>query len=278
VLDLADPSVIRGVARRFGVRYLRRWGQNFLADRQELERLVEALQLAPEDRVVEVGPGLGALTVELAERARAVVGVEIDPAAVKALALSLRDRSNVRIVEANILRTAVGELLPAPYRVIGNIPYNLTGALFVHLLEQPTPPSRIDLVVQQEVAERVVAPPGGWSLATLGVRVYGTPELVLRVPRTAFLPQPKVDSALVRIVPDAEPALPRAQLPSFFEFVTPFFQARRKQLPFVLGRKLAISGAEARTRLSVIGIDPARRAETLTLEEWRRLFENVCAN
>ncbi len=266
------------MARRFGVRYLRRWGQNFLADRPQLDRLVEALQLSAEDRVVEVGPGLGALTIELAERARAVVGVEIDPAAVKALALSLRDRSNVRIIEANILRTAVSELLSAPYRVIGNIPYNLTGALFTHLLEQPTSPARIDLLVQQEVAERLVAPPGGWSLATIGVRVYGAPELVLRVPRTAFVPQPKVDSALVRIVPDAEPALPRAQLPSFFEFVTPFFQARRKQLPFVFARKLGISGAEARARLSVIGIDPARRAETLTLEEWRRLFENVRAN
>jgi 16S rRNA (adenine1518-N6/adenine1519-N6)-dimethyltransferase len=115
-------------------------------------------------------------------------------------------------------------------------------------------------------------------MATLGVRVYGTPELVLRVPRTAFLPQPKVDSALVRIIPDAEPALPRSDLPSFFDFVTPFFQARRKQLPFVLGRKLGIGGAEARARLSVIGIDSARRAETLTLEEWRRLFENVRAN
>ena len=206
------------------------------------------------------------------------MGVEIDPAAVKALALSLRHRSNVRIVEGSILRTAVGELLPAPYRVIGNIPYNLTGALFVHLLEQPTPPARIDLLIQQEVAERLVAPPGGWSMATLGVRVYGLPELVLRVPRTAFLPQPKVDSALVRIIPDAEPALPRSALPSFFDFVTPFFQARRKQLPFVLGRKLSISGAEARTRLGVIGIDPARRAETLTLEEWRRLFENARAN
>jgi 16S rRNA (adenine1518-N6/adenine1519-N6)-dimethyltransferase len=227
------------VARRFGVRYLRRWGQNFLADRQQLERLVDALQVSPEDRVVEVGPGLGALTVELAERARAVVGVEIDPAAVKALALSVRDRSNLRIVEGNILRTAVGELLPAPYRVIGNIPYNLTGALFVHLLEQPTSPARIDLLVQQEVAERLVAPPGGWSMAT---------------------------------------AVPRSDLPSFFDFVTPFFQARRKQLPFVLGRKLGIGGAEARARLDVIGIDPARRAETLTLEEWRRLFENVRAN
>jgi 16S rRNA (adenine1518-N6/adenine1519-N6)-dimethyltransferase len=262
------------VARRFGVRYLRRWGQNFLADRPQLERLVEALQLSAEDRVVEVGPGLGALTVELAERARAVVGVEIDPAAVKALVLTLRGRSNVRIIEANILRTAVSELLPAPYRVIGNIPYNLTGALFTHLLEQPAPPARIDLLVQQEVAERLVAPPGGWSLATLGVRVYGTPELVLRVPRSAFLPEPKVDSALVRIVPDAQPALPRDQLPAFFAFVTPFFQARRKQLAYVFGRKLGISGAEARAQLSVIGIDPARRAETLTLEEWRRLFLN----
>jgi 16S rRNA (adenine1518-N6/adenine1519-N6)-dimethyltransferase len=256
------------------VRYLKRWGQNFLADRPQLDRLVEALELSPEDQVVEVGPGLGALTVELAGRSRAVVGVEIDPAAVKALALSLRDRSNVRILNGDILRTAVDELLPAPYRVIGNIPYNLTGALFVHLLEQSTPPARIDLLVQQEVAERLVAPAGGWSLATLGVRVYGTPELVLRVPRSAFVPQPKVDSALVRIAPDVEPALPRQDLPSFFDFVTPFFQARRKQLSFAFGRKLGVSGAEARARLTVIGIDPTRRAETLSLEEWRRLFLN----
>ena len=270
--------MIRGVARRFGVRYQRRWGQNFLADRRQLSRLVDALELASTDQVVEVGPGLGALTVELSARARAVVGVEIDPACTKALALTLRNRSNVTIIQADILRTPVDELLPSPYRVAGNIPYNLTGALFVHLLEQPQAPARIDLLVQREVAERLVAPPGGWSLATLGVRVYGRPELVLRVPRAAFLPQPRVDSALVRITPDAEPAVPRADLASFFQFVTPFFQARRKQLPFVLGRRRGTSGAEARARLAVIGIDPARRAETLTLEEWRRLFENERGN
>jgi len=266
--------VIRGVARRFGVRYLRRWGQNFLADRTQLDRIVEALEIAPTDRIVEVGPGLGALTVELASRARAVAGVEIDPACVKALGLTLRDRSNVRIIEADILRTAVSELLPSPYRVVGNIPYNLTGALFVHLLEQPLPPARIDLLVQKEVAERLVAPPGDWSLATLGVRVYGRPELTVRVPRSAFLPLPRVDSALVRITPDPEPAIPRADLATFFQFVTPFFQARRKQLTFALGRRRGTTGTEARARLSVIGIDPARRAETLTLEEWRRLFAN----
>ena len=266
--------MIRGVARRFGVRYLRRWGQNFLADRAQLDRIVEALEIAPTDRIVEVGPGLGALTVELASRARAVAGVEIDPACVKALGLALRDRSNVRIIEGDILRTAVSELLPPPYRVAGNIPYNLTGALFVHLLEQPRPPARIDLLVQKEVAERLVAPPGDWSLATLGVRVYGRPELTVRVPRTAFLPRPRVDSALVRITPDPEPAIPRADLATFFQFVTPFFQARRKQLTFALGRRRGTTGTEARARLSVIGIDPARRAETLTLGEWRRLFEN----
>jgi 16S rRNA (adenine1518-N6/adenine1519-N6)-dimethyltransferase len=266
--------VIRGVARRFRVRYVRRWGQNFLADRAQLDRIVEALEIAPTDRIVEVGPGLGALTVELAIRARAVAGVEIDPACVNALGLALRDRSNVRIIEGDILRTAVSELLPSPYRVAGNIPYNLTGALFVHLLEQPRPPARIDLLVQKEVAERLVAPPGDWSLATLGVRVYGRPELTVRVPRSAFLPLPRVDSALVRITPDPEPAIPRADLATFFQFVTPFFQARRKQLTFALGRRRGTSGTEARARLSVIGIDPARRAETLTLEEWRRLFEN----
>jgi len=235
---------------------------------------VEALELATGDRVVEVGPGLGVLTIELARRTSTVVGVEIDPACVRALALTLKGIDNVRVIEADILRTSVGDLLRPPYRVAGNIPYYLTGALIQHLLEQPDAPGRIDLVVQKEVAERLVAPPGGWSLATIGVRIYGRPELVLMVPKRAFLPQPRVDSALIRIVPFPQPALPRAELASFFQFVTPFFQARRKQLPFVLARRYGVSGAEARARLGVIGIDPTRRPETLSLEEWRRLFES----
>jgi 16S rRNA (adenine1518-N6/adenine1519-N6)-dimethyltransferase len=256
------------------VRFRRRWGQNFLADRTQLERIVESLELATGDQVVEVGAGLGTLTIELARRSAAVAAVEIDPACLKALRFTLRRVANVQVVDGDILRLEVSTLLPPPYRVAGNIPYNLTGALFVHLLEQPQAPARIDLLVQQEVAERIAAPPGAWSLATLGVRVYGQPELILRVPRSAFLPPPEVDAAVIRIIPDAAPALPREALPSFFRFVTPFFQARRKQLPFVLSRRQRVTGVEARRRLSVIGIDPSRRAETLTLEEWRRLFES----
>ena len=265
--------MVRGVMRRFQVRFQRRWGQNFLADRSTLERLVEKLELAAGERVLEVGPGLGVLTVELARRVAAVTGVEIDPACVRALHLTTRDFDNVRIVEGDILRTPVGQLLESPYRVVGNIPYNLTGALIVHLLEQPRTASRIDLVVQKEVAERLAAPAGNWSLATIGVRVYGIPELLMTIPKAAFVPPPEVGSALLRIVPDPAPALPPMELPAFFRFVTPFFQARRKQLAFAMARGLCVTNAEARRRLAVIGIDPARRAETLGLEEWKQLFE-----
>lgn len=203
-----------------------------------------------------------------------MAAVEIDPACVRALGLTLRRYPNIQVVEGNILELPVATLVPPPYRVAGNIPYSLTGALFVQLLEQTPPPDRIDLLVQEEVAQRIVAPPGGWSLATIGVRVYGEAQILLRVPRTAFLPPPRVDSALLRIVPAAEPPIPRADLPSFFRFVTPFFQARRKQLPFVLARQRHVTRAEARARLAVIGIDPIRRPETLTLVEWRQVFES----
>jgi 16S rRNA (adenine1518-N6/adenine1519-N6)-dimethyltransferase len=277
-LDLADPSVIRGVTRRFQIRFQRRWGQNFLADREQLDRLVAALDVDTPDRIVEVGSGLGVLTAELAAHAAEVVGIEIDPACVRALQLTMRELANVRIIEGDVLRLPVGELTGAPYRVVGNIPYSLTGALMVHLLEQAVTARRIDLVVQREVAQRLAAPAGAWSLATLGVRVYGTPELVLSLPREAFLPQPRVASALLRIVPDPTPAFPPDQLAAFFAFVTPFFQARRKQLAFVMARGLHVANAPARARLAAIDIDPARRAETLSLEEWKRLFATERAN
>ncbi len=225
-----------------------------------------------DDRVVEIGPGLGVLTIELASRTAGVTAVEIDPACVRALAFTLRGLSSVRIVEGDILRQTVAALVTPPYRVVGNIPYSLTGALFPHLLEQPALPRRIDLVLQREVAERLAAPPGAWSLATLGVRVYGHPQLVLTIPRQAFYPQPKVESALLRIVPAEHPALPRSELPAFFRFARPFFQARRKQLPYFMVRGLGIENAEARTRLAALGMQPTRRAETLSLEEWGRLF------
>lgn len=260
------------MARRFGVRFQRRLGQHFLADRGQLERIVEDLELEADDRMIEVGAGLGVLTAEMAASVDHVTAVEIDPACISALRFTLRRHANVRIVEGDILAQDVSALEAGRYRVVGNIPYYLTGALAVHLLDQPRPPARIDLLVQREVAERLSAPPGGWSLATLGVRVYGRPELRLFVPAQAFLPPPRVGSALLRIVPDPEPALPRSQLRAFFAFARPFFQARRKQLVQVASQTMGADKATARKRLQSLGIDPSRRPETLDLEEWKRLF------
>ena len=276
-LDLASPGTIRAVARRFGIQFERKWGQNFLADRATLDRLVKALELTASDRVLEIGPGLGVLTRELATRTSEVVAVEIDPACVRALGLTLRGL-DVRIIQADILKVAPGEVMPRPYRVVGNIPYNLTGALLVQLLADPAAPDLIDLLLQREVAERLAAPPGAWSMATLAVRVYGQPELKFSVPREAFYPTPRVASSLLRIVPQANPAIPRDDLADFFTMARAFFQARRKQLPYALARGLGSSGVEAKERLRVIGIDPARRAETLTLDEWRRLFDSERGN
>jgi 16S rRNA (adenine1518-N6/adenine1519-N6)-dimethyltransferase len=270
--DLAAPSTIRGVARRFGVQFRRRWGQNFFADRGQLDRLVEALAVQPTDHIIEIGPGLGVLTRELASRAATVVGVEIDPACVRALGLTLRGLPNVSIIEGDILVQPIAQLSPRPYRVVGNIPYNLTGALLGHVLELADTPLQIDLVVQKEVAQRIAAAPGDWSLATLGVRAYGRADLMLTIPKEAFFPVPQVASALLRIVPEPAPLIPRQDLPAFFQFARPFFQARRKQLPYVLTRRLGLSSAAARELLSQLGIDPSRRPETLTLDEWRRLF------
>jgi 16S rRNA (adenine1518-N6/adenine1519-N6)-dimethyltransferase len=277
-LDLASPGTIRAVARRFGVRFERKWGQNFLADRHYLDRLVSELDLVAGDRVLEIGPGLGVLTRELALRTSSVAGIEIDPACVRALELTLQGLANVRIIQADVLKLAPGEVMGRPYRVVGNIAYNLTGPLLVQLLADPAAPDRIDLLLQREVAERLASPPGAWSLATLAVRVYGEPELELTVPREAFYPVPRVASSLLRIAPQPDPAIPRGDLADFFTMARAFFQARRKQLPYALARGLGLTGAEAKERLRVIGIDPARRAETLTLDEWRRLFDSERGN
>jgi 16S rRNA (adenine1518-N6/adenine1519-N6)-dimethyltransferase len=184
----------------------------------------------------------------------------------------------VRIVEADALSQPVSRLLDPPYRVAGNIPYNLTGALLVHLLEQVPPPRRIDVVVQREVALRVAAPPGSWSLATLAVRVYGRAEVALTIPREAFYPAPEVASALLRIIPQAEPALPRERLQAFFAFARPFFQSRRKQLANTLAQVAGVDKAQARERLRLCGIDPRRRPETLDLAEWGELFRRQGPN
>lgn len=245
-------------------------GQSFLADERFLEVILKAADLSADDTVLEIGPGLGILTFALAKQAGRVVAVEIEPKLVAYLRERLAGLPNVEIIEGDILRLVPAILPLSPYKVVANIPYSITSALLRSLLEAPWPPVRLVLMVQREVAQRILAGPGEMSLLAVAVQCYGEPRLVATVPASAFYPVPKVDSAILRIDVLPVPHLP-VDRQAFFRIVSAGFSQRRKQLKNALAHGLALPSQEVVSALRAAGIDERRRAETLTLEEWGHL-------
>ena len=247
-------------------------GQHFLSDRRILERIVDALEPGPDETVVEIGPGRGTLTEVLRERAGRVVAVEYD----RALAALLKDRyagSNVSIVEADVLSVDMYEAAGGPFILVGNVPYYITTPILFHALRRPRA-RRSVFLVQKEVAERMAAPPGDKTYGALSVNVQALArvEIVMRVAPGAFSPPPKVDSAVVRVVPRVDPVVEAAEEKAFSEFVMAAFGMRRKQMQRVL-REITSSGAEAaKELLTRLGIEPALRPESLTPEQFAAVF------
>lgn len=263
-IDPADPHQLEGLLRRHRIAPKHRLGQNFLVDPATRDRIADAARLDAGDEVLEIGAGVGTLTIALASRARRVVAVEIDRSLLPALREVVKDRPNVEVVAGDILRLDL-----TADAVAGNIPYNLTGALIRKLLDKSPRPKRISLVVQKEVAERWTASTSS-SLSTVVVRVFTEPRLQLTIPAERFMPVPRVDSALVVLEVRGEPAVKVDDLNSFFRFVEGVFQFRRKQLGGILAR----SGI-GKDVVAGLGIDPTRRPQTLTLHEWEILFRAV---
>ena len=253
---------------RAGLEPKKSLGQNFLFDRNILARIVDAADVGPDDVVLEIGPGLGALTRELAERARQVVAVELDDRLLTLLEGELAPYNNVRLVHGDILEQDLDALFDGPYKVVANVPYYITGAILRHLLSAPHKPALVLLTVQEEVAQRITAVPPAMSLLTASVQVYGDVQRVMGIKAGAFWPRPDVDSAVVRI--DIPPRMmTAAQEAAFFRVVRAGFSQKRKQLQKnlrQLGPREVIDAA-----LAAAGIDGRRRAETLTLDEWRAL-------
>jgi 16S rRNA (adenine1518-N6/adenine1519-N6)-dimethyltransferase len=275
-----DPSVdlpplqIGALLRTHQLHPKKGLGQNFLSDPVTLQRIVDAAEIQPDAHVLEVGPGLGSLTRYLARAAGQVVAVELDQALLPVLQEVLAPCDNVRIVQGDILELNPAELMPVSgYMVVANIPYYITSAVIRHLLEAPVKPSRIVLTVQREVAERICAKPGKLSLLALSVQVYGQPRTAARIPAGAFYPPPKVDSAVVRVDLYPEPLIPVEQLNTFFRLAKAGFHQKRKMLRNSLVGGLSLAQERVEELLHAAGIDPQRRAETLALEEWRRLTE-----
>ena len=248
-------------------------GQNFLSDDTVLSGIADAAGIPEHAAVLEVGPGLGSLTRHLADRAERVVAVELDWDLVPVLRKEFADSPNVEIVHGDILEFSPDEYFSSSdYYVAANIPYYITSAVIRHLLEGKARPKQLALTVQKEVAERICAEPGRLSLLALSVQVYGKADMPMIIPAAAFYPEPKVDSAVVRIELFDEPLVPPEQMDDFFALAKAGFGQKRKTLRNSLSSNLHISGAEAEALLQGAGIDPMRRAETLSIEEWRRML------
>jgi len=273
VIDPADSHQLDELLRRHRIDLKHSLGQNFLTDPGLRDAVAEQAGLSPEDEVLEVGAGVGTLTVALAPRCRRVMAVELDGRLIPALRESLVGLDNVEVVRTDILRFNVRSAFPDGKEIVaGNIPYNLTGALIRKLLDDPPRPRRLSLVVQKEVADRWTASSGA-SLATVAVQVFAEARTLLTIPATAFTPSPRVDSALVRLEVRERPAVDVDDLQAFFRFVEAVFQGRRKQLGGTLGRMSGIGSTAAGPRLREVGIDPERRPQTLNLGEWEALYK-----
>ena len=262
----------RGLLRRFDLRARKRLGQHFLVDDEVLAVITSAAGLVPGDVVIEVGPGLGFLTRELARNAGRVIAVELDSRLAAMLRETLAAYDNVSIVNGDILDIDPASLASGGYRVVANLPYYITSPVLRHFLEASVRPESMLVMVQKEVAEAIAAEPGQRSVLSISVQYYGKPEIVSYVPARSFYPAPEVDSALLRIDVYPQPAVAVGDEKGFFGLVRAGFTASRKQLVNSLAQGLGLPKAEVWSLLEGAGIAPQRRAETLTLEEWANLW------
>jgi len=251
-------------------------GQHFLTDRRILGRIADALHLEGDETVLEIGPGRGALTDLLADRAGRLIAIEYD----RALAAMLRERyarrSNVLVAEADVLEVSLGELAAGPYVLVGNVPYYITTPILFHALVPPRA-DRAVYLVQREVAQRLSAKPGSkeYGALTVNVAAVARAETLFGVPAGAFAPPPKVESAVVRITPLAEPLVSTEEERPFRTLVQGAFGMRRKQMRRVVRSLYALDAEQADELLAAAGIEPADRPEVLSVEQFVALLRGV---
>ena len=271
---IPTPLNVRNLLREHGLIPKKSLGQNFLVENGALEKVVNAAEIEPVDVVLEIGAGLGSLTRFLSVTARKVVAVELDSHLLPILETVLGSRGNVELVYGDILKLDPARLISVDqYLVVANIPYYITSAIFRHLLAAKRKPRRIVMTIQREVAQRICAEPGDMSLLALSVQVFGTAKIVAKISAGSFYPAPKVDSAVIRVDLYPEPLVEASMLDRFFQLIRAGFGQKRKMLRKSLAAGLSLPVPVVEDMLLQNEIDPTRRAETLSLDEWGKLTE-----
>ncbi|WP_010285207.1 16S rRNA (adenine(1518)-N(6)/adenine(1519)-N(6))-dimethyltransferase RsmA [Bacillus timonensis] len=286
IKDIATPIRTRAILEKHGFSFKKSLGQNFLIDTNILHRIVDHAEVTDETGAIEIGPGIGALTEQLAKRAKKVVAFEIDGRLLPILADTLSPYPNVEVIHEDVLKADVQSVIGGKLQgindimVVANLPYYVTTPIIMKLLTEKLPLRGIVVMLQKEVADRISALPGTKDYGSLSIAIqyYTTAEIVMTVPKTVFVPQPNVDSAVIRLLKRKEPAVKVENESFFFDVVRASFGQRRKtilnnltsNLPNGKESKEAIEGC-----LAASNIDPKRRGETLSIEEFGRLSDNL---
>ncbi|WP_379971441.1 16S rRNA (adenine(1518)-N(6)/adenine(1519)-N(6))-dimethyltransferase RsmA [Ectobacillus sp. sgz5001026] len=284
--DIATPNRTKLILEKYGFSFKKSLGQNFLIDTNVLNRIVDFAELTPNSGAIEIGPGIGALTEQLAKRAKKVVAFEIDQRLLPILAETLEPYPHVDIIHGDVLKEDVKAVIASEFEegqdimVVANLPYYVTTPILFKLLEESLPIRGIVVMMQKEVADRIAAEPGSKNYGSLSIAIqyYMVAETVMTVPRTVFVPQPNVDSAVLRLIKREKPVVEVKDESFFFQVVRASFAQRRKTLLNNLSSNVSSipkdKGWLERTLLE-IGIDPKRRGETLTIEEFAKLSNTL---
>lgn len=269
-MDLTNILELKKLLRTYGAWPNKDLGQHFLTDKNVLEKIVETAQLSKTDTVVEVGPGIGIMTKELAKRAKKVYAIEIDPKIAEILSTVCIKYPNLKIVRDDIRNfnpKGIGR-----YKVVANLPYYITSHVIKKFLEEKNKPDTITILIQREVAERICAKPGRMSILAIAVQFYGIPEIKELVSPMAFFPSPKVYSAILHIKVFKEPIFEDVDTKIFFRLVKAGFGEKRKMLANSISGGLGIEKDLAEKLLKGAGVEPMLRAERLSLDDWRRIY------
>ena len=266
------------VLRRNNIRPTRSMGQNFLTDPTVVQEIADVAGIDENDLVLEVGPGMGILTRELLSRGASVTGIELDSELAEFLRTDLAGIQNFSLVERDARHVEIeGITSGRPYQLVANLPYSVATVIIRHFMESSTPPTRMTVMVQKEVAERMTAQPGDMSLLGLATDLYAAAEIAFVVPPDVFLPPPKVDSAVVVMDVRDELRGTQEQRDRMFELATMAFQRKRKTISNGLSMGLGRSKAELDGILGTVGIDAKRRPQTLSVDEWLAIAEALPA-
>ena len=287
-MELYNPSTIRMIKARYGFKFSKSLGQNFITDKNVIERIVEGAGPTEDDLVIEIGPGIGVLTAEAAQQAAKVVAIEIDSKLIPILDETLAEYDNVEVINQDILKTDLNGIIDeqrakgsfsGDVKIIGNLPYYITTPIIMHILENSIRAESITVMMQKEVADRIKASPGNktYGAISAAVQYYCEVEQVVSVPKEVFVPRPKVDSAVLKLTIRDKKPVDLIDEKAFFTCIKSGFGQRRKTLLNSLTGTYGLPKDEIRRILEEAGIDPVRRAETLDMNEFAAIANGVAA-